>query len=66
LFADKPSAKPFSTEVRKRLAKAMGLNAIEGVTIQYALRRLAEKTLAKFPMQIGDSVDAWKSVRLTA
>jgi hypothetical protein len=45
LFADKPTAKPFSTEVRKRLAKAMGLNAIESVTIQYALRRLAEKTI---------------------
>jgi hypothetical protein len=45
LFADKPAAKPFSTEVRKRLARAMGLNAIESVTIQYALRRLAEKTI---------------------
>ena len=45
LFADKPTAKPFSTEVRKRLAKEMGLSAIENVTIQYALRRLAEKTI---------------------
>lgn len=45
LFAAKPTAKPFSTEVRKRFARAMGLNAIESVTIQYALRRLTEKTI---------------------
>src|SRR5271163_1871725 len=42
LFAEKATAKPFSIEVRKHLAKAMGLSAIESVTIQYALRRLAE------------------------
>jgi hypothetical protein len=45
LFASNPTAKPFSTEVRKHFARAMGLNAMESVTIQYALRRLAEKTI---------------------
>ena len=45
LLARDPGAKPFSAPVKAKLSKALGLMALEPSTIQYAMRRLAEKNV---------------------
>jgi hypothetical protein len=45
LFSERPAAKPFSHAARKQLAKSLGLETLKVITVQYALRRLAEKTI---------------------
>ena len=45
LFANDPFAKPFSKAVLARLAKALGLPALDAATVQFALRKLGEKNI---------------------
>ncbi|MGO8973523.1 MAG: hypothetical protein ACLQJ0_27620 [Steroidobacteraceae bacterium] len=45
LFAEKTATKPFSHVARKQRAKSLGLETLGSVTIQYSLRRLAEKAI---------------------
>lgn len=46
LLADNPAAKPFSKATLARLAKSMGIASLDAPSVQFALRRLSEKTIA--------------------
>lgn len=45
LLAENPAAKPFSKPVLARLAKALGLQSLDAPTVQFALRKLGQKTI---------------------
>lgn len=45
VLADNPAAKPFSKAVLAHLAKELGLQTLDATSVQFALRKLAERTV---------------------
>jgi hypothetical protein len=45
LLAEDPAAKPFSKTVLTRFSKALGLPALDATSVQFALRKLSEKSI---------------------
>lgn len=45
LLAENPAAKPFSKTVLARLGKSLGLPSLDATSVQFALRKLGEKTI---------------------
>lgn len=45
LLADNPAAKPFSKAVLAQLAKELGLQTLDATSVQFALKKLAERTV---------------------
>src|SRR5688572_27086673 len=64
MFSNNPQAKPFAKATLAALARKLGLTGIDTTSVQYALRRLAEKNVVvKSPRGIfefeSDAFERW-------
>jgi len=64
LFAENPNAKPFAKATLVTLGKKLGITSLDTTSVQYALRRLAERNIvAKSPRNLyefeSDAFERW-------